>query len=493
MIFLVSTKECYVALHHFPDAILLHSDALKSDDSSFPVVVNLTREEMNLSNLHDIDISPTDTALASLSEGVLFPADHKFKVSTLPSIRLAQRLRETVQREIPAETLRSYPTTIEASHSMILDLKQANAEKDKVIEILRIQAAENAQRILDAESRSKELEREKSIIVSELERVSNVTPGIGRKSITSNAWHRENPSAANHLFGCGSWDNTKVLFNALFWIDTSTESNGSGPLSVFEKFLATKMRFTKKFEITTVALILNKDISWMCKICNMYSRKLGEAGEDLSILDITKEYIDYECPLEYLEAREVIGPIGALVDGKDFKTDFNRQSSALLRASYSEKSHGAAARALVWSSALGLLFEHSPLVFGRASENTIVKYMGSFSGLTPREGLRVQHIGSWEDFERMEFMDREILSTNPELPFDPNSLPVDGNGDVIEHRGDANERVTRNDEATSDNLETQQYVASIFRNNLSLSLPGLNHSFRNDFNFISPIPLTWGT
>ena len=66
-----------------------------------------------------------------------------------------------------------------------------------------------------------------------------------------------------------------------------------------------------------------------------WAPKWGEAGEDLSILDITEDFLVETYPEAYKE--QGMMKITALPDGKDFMIEVPRSNTVLSRASHSDK------------------------------------------------------------------------------------------------------------------------------------------------------------
>ncbi len=59
------------------------------------------------------------------------------------------------------------------------------------------------------------------------------------------------------------------------------------------------------------------------------------------------------------------------VDGKDFLKETDRSHSLLTKAGHSHKSSHDAFRGLAWSTPRGLIFEHTPLAFGKVEETAL--------------------------------------------------------------------------------------------------------------------------
>lgn len=73
----------------------------------------------------------------------------------------------------------------------------------------------------------------------------------------------------------------------------------------------------------------------MSRYIEAWAPKWGEAGEDLSILDINEEYLAYSLPEAYAQGK--LKNVCALPDGKDFMIFTPRSNTVLTRAAWSDK------------------------------------------------------------------------------------------------------------------------------------------------------------
>jgi hypothetical protein len=78
------------------------------------------------------------------------------------------------------------------------------------------------------------------------------------------------------------------------------------------------------------------------------------------------------------------------VDGKDYLCGTKRGDTTIEKCQWSSKTEKSAARDLTFSTAIGLIFEYSPLFGGRAGERAIVEFMGSL-------GPKNAPISEWKD------------------------------------------------------------------------------------------------
>ena len=211
--------------------------------------------------------------------------------------------------------------------------------------------------------------------------------GTGRLSFTSDEWHEKHPDAAKAFFGFISWKETKLYIRALFPdVDTncvgyvvldekkrraSVEPVG---LTEFEKCLNAKMFMHSMPFRNRLGSIFGVHRTTITNYIEEWLPRWGKAGEQLSILMLTQEYLEKELPDEY--RRLGYENIGFLMDGKDFIAQVKRKDGKLQRCMYSDKVHAAAARCITWTTPSGLTFEHTYLSTGRVTENALVDLYG---------------------------------------------------------------------------------------------------------------------
>ena len=106
------------------------------------------------------------------------------------------------------------------------------------------------------------------------------------------------------------------------------------------------------------------------------------SGKDLSILDITPEYLEEVCPQQYKD--EDLEKCCAVPDGKDFMIFTTRQNTLFTRASFFDKVNHSAVRYISWSTPSGLSFEHTDLFLARVTEKKLVELWGPRLKKCPR-------------------------------------------------------------------------------------------------------------
>ena len=145
-------------------------------------------------------------------------------------------------------------------------------------------------------------------------------------------------------------------------------------VSRFEHYLMGYMRIHTRMTNFAISLIWGRDNGHSGRLINKAIRSIGSAGKDLSILDITAEYLEATCPQQYKD--EGLEKCCAVPDGKDFMIYTTRKYTLLTRASYSDKVHHSAIRCISWGTPMGLSFEHTDCFLGRVSEKKLVELWG---------------------------------------------------------------------------------------------------------------------
>jgi len=145
-------------------------------------------------------------------------------------------------------------------------------------------------------------------------------------------------------------------------------------VSHFEHYLMGYMRIHTHMTNFAISLIWGRDNGHSGRIINKAIHSIGSAGKDLSILDITAEYLEATCPQQYKD--EGLEKCCAVPDGKDFMIYTTRKNMLFTRASYSDKVHHSAVRCISWGTPMGLSFEHTDCFLGRVSEKKLVELWG---------------------------------------------------------------------------------------------------------------------
>jgi hypothetical protein len=236
--------------------------------------------------------------------------------------------------------------------------------------------------------------------------------GLSRVSLTSDNWHNKYNATVN-ILGFSSLAEAKTVVKDLFpWVDTELvgklviRSRGKTKgkptmmpigLTDFEQCLATKMFMQSIPQRQRLATIWGVGPSTMGRYLKEWLPYWGKAGEFLSILHITPDYLESERPDEYY--REGLEDVGSLVDGKDFLIEVKRKDKAIQRIQISSKVNAAAARCLTWSTPMGLVHEYTKLFGGRVPETTLVRLWGSL-------GIEYCKVRNWKDWARYNGQDQ---------------------------------------------------------------------------------------
>ena len=134
--------------------------------------------------------------------------------------------------------------------------------------------------------------------------------------------------------------------------------------------------------VQSIAMIWGRNNGHAGRLINNAVTIIGHAGKDLSILDITSDFLEATCPQQYKD--EGLERCLGVPDGKDFMIYTTRKNTIFPRASFSDEVHHSAVRCISWSSPMGLSFEHTDLFLGRAPEKRLVELWGPRLKKCPR-------------------------------------------------------------------------------------------------------------
>ena len=299
----------------------------------------------------------------------------------VPSLNSGRATRNSINPDVVC-TMESIQ--IEQLKAKIEQMKAQIHDQDGQLRAIKA-ASSNRKKQLDIKEKNmmesyKSLKKKSAFI-----KTSDNLYGLTRASILSRDWHNENPRAANHLFGFRSWKDLVYTFHALFDVLPPDPKVGITPetkLSLFEQYLVGFLRIHTGMTIRIIAMIYGRNNGHVGRLINKAVKKIGSAGKDLSILDITPAYLKATCPQKYKD--EGLDMCCAVPDGKDFMIYTTRKNTLFARASYSDKVHHSACRCISWSTPMGLSFEHTDLFLGRASEKKLVELWGPRLKKCPR-------------------------------------------------------------------------------------------------------------
>ena len=208
--------------------------------------------------------------------------------------------------------------------------------------------------------------------------------GVNGLLLTDAQWHKENPKACKTYFLFPTFDVMKTYLR-IFWPDDFGDgvpenkrfaySMPKTKFTEFEKCLVTLMRLNGTGErLCDLEIIWGRSRAAIRRAIRKWAPKIAAVGNMLSILDIPEAYLTGSCPQSFKDAK--MERVAGLVDGKVIMTAENRQHSICKRASWSDKVKHGGTIVLQYCTPSGLIFDHSPVMLGRASETLIVKHMG---------------------------------------------------------------------------------------------------------------------
>ena len=220
-------------------------------------------------------------------------------------------------------------------------------------------------------------QRESDISLNEMMKINSNS--ITRANLVCPLWHEDHPKFVPYWLGFRSYEEFTIYHQCL-WPDVSTIVHiKNGTITEFEKSMITKMFFRKGLEFEMIGFIWGR--TNIGRYVAQWAPLWGEAGADLSILDINEIILTALTPEDFVNG--CTDKVCGLVDGKDFKTETIRLHSGITRAGHSNKVNCSALRALSWILNNGLNVERSEPYLGRASETHIVGVLGSYIGEVP--------------------------------------------------------------------------------------------------------------
>lgn len=289
-------------------------------------------------------------------------------------------------------TLRGIITKKNEERRRDLSIHRADVDQQKtdrkLIHALREQVSQLKKQRQKDQKEIADLKKEMASMASPAELTEFIQRygGLCRITIFDDDWHKQNTDAAHLLWGFRTYEETKQYVRDLF-VDvkvvqprakmTSTDSPSKfelDSLSPFEKCLLTRLFFRRELPEGFIGLIFGRHRTRIGRILREWAPRWGKAGEQLSVLDISEEYLDAEEPDRSYKVgvRKVVN-----VDGTDIKIDEKRSDLTANRSTYGAKNANHSACGITWSTAGGLSFEHTPLFGARASEKALFQFWGS--------------------------------------------------------------------------------------------------------------------
>ena len=297
-------------------------------------------------------------------------------------------------------------------------LKRDNKAKDKRIkelekEVKKLRLIKNRtvntkqtqkRRATDVAAKTSEdlaLYESNSILWDNIVKLLSSAGGLSRLTIFWDEWHDEHDEAAHVLFGYRNWKETKQYLRDYFPDELGPDSAWPSPivanlidsdlknvpLTQVEKCLLCRMFFHLRDRQKFLALIIDRHRTTVGNVIKEWAPLWGEVGEDLSILDVTEDYLIKEEPDKIAELflEKIV-----FNDGKDWRIGSKHNDNVATKLMYSAKNDCDSARGESWTSAAGLGFEHTRVYGANLSENALQRLHGSM-------GREKADVESWED------------------------------------------------------------------------------------------------
>ena len=105
--------------------------------------------------------------------------------------------------------------------------------------------------------------------------------GLTRPALLSKTWHKNHPTAANHLFGFASWKELVYMMHALFDVLPPGQFVANDEMiSSFEQYLMGYTRIHTGMTVSSIALVWNRDRGHAGRLINKAVKSIGSAGKD---------------------------------------------------------------------------------------------------------------------------------------------------------------------------------------------------------------------
>ncbi|EJK73031.1 hypothetical protein THAOC_05371, partial [Thalassiosira oceanica] len=359
---------------------LTYTDADKFDDGTFVPLPNVTIDRVQAYADH---LEKEHVSASTITP--YKPPAKRQKTCSHPTSQVKTRSSPTSQLEIDCKRaqLTAAKAVAQAEVAKQNEMKSAAAYQKRIDEL----TSQNLKLVTSVEELKTEL-----IKVKQGHEVFKY--GLSRGTLLSRKWHNDNPRAANHFFGFKDWKNTVCMLHALFDVLPPMEiPSKTTPITSFEKYLMAFLRIHTGMTVFSIAKIWGRDNGHVGRLISNTIKVIGSAGKfiishnflsltkdrlvlgkNLSILDITPEYLDEVCPQAYKD--EGLEKCCAVPDGNDFMIYTTRSNTLFTRASYSDKVHHSAVRCISWNTPQGLSFEHTDLFLARVTEKRLVELWG---------------------------------------------------------------------------------------------------------------------
>lgn len=219
--------------------------------------------------------------------------------------------------------------------------------------------------------------------------------GVNRINLFNKDFHAKYPGAAKCLWGANTYDELITLVECAFpdvKIDNaptihppskkpSKKRKSPTPLpdadyftTPLERCLVCRLFFRLNLSEEFIALLFGKHRTTIGNILKEWAPRWGKFGEQISILDITEDYLTKEEP----QRSTIVGVQKTInVDGTDTKIETSRKDATSKAIAFGAKNDDFCARSLNWATPTCLTFEHTPQFLARASEKAINEEWGS--------------------------------------------------------------------------------------------------------------------
>jgi hypothetical protein len=385
-----------VAYHHFhPDVV-----ASMKDKGLFPAYVNaILGKKIGLGIQDRFSENDAERAFLNVPNITLFAAEQFLMDLKVSSKRNSREVRE--QDEAKQKKIRLNERKMGKDDVFMNSLTK---KQQKVFKKMKSDLEKNKKKLEKKEQEIEKKEQEIEVLThhgkdlrtlisfhthdNEFLRILTKYGGVSRVNLCSPKWHEEYPNACKEFFGFNKYRQMQIRLKCWFFekftvydhekqerVENFEVSLCDGPMSDYEKCLVTIMRFHRRTTLESLSAIWGRFKSQISRYIAKWAPLLGNAGLQVSILDLTPEFLEYAMPEEYKS--NGLDKVGALVDGKIFMTHECRVHNGIKRAQYSDKVHHGGALMHDWILPCGLGFEHTPLYMGRVTESALVSLWGS--------------------------------------------------------------------------------------------------------------------
>lgn len=215
--------------------------------------------------------------------------------------------------------------------------------------------------------------------------------GVNRINLFNKDFHAKHPGAAKCLWGANTYGELLTLVECAFPdvdIDNaptihppSKKRKSPSPLpdadyftTPLERCLVCRLFFRLNLSQEFIGLLFDKHRTTIGSILKEWAPRWGKFGEQISILDITEDYLTKEEP----QRSGIVGVQKTVnVDGTDTKIETSRKDATSKALAYGAKNEDFDARSLNWCTATSLTFEHTRQFLARSSEKAVNEEWGS--------------------------------------------------------------------------------------------------------------------